>query len=161
MTVPLLGYLMVVTSYPRIARKSREFRSKFQVFCLTFSSRNALNLGNRTARITIVIHANERHILFRSQFWDCSDYLPSGVYFRGIKSMSWEFISISTSRNPSCALLWVELTSWICAGYSFITRKTKNRISCELPVFCRWQFCAKNQKNNGGKEDEWTQGNSL
>ena len=111
MSVPLLGHLIVITSYPRIARKSREFRSKFQVFCLTFSSRNALNLGNRTVRITIVIHANEWHILFRSQFWDCSDYLPIGVYFRGIKSMSWEFISISTMRNPSCAPLWVELTS--------------------------------------------------
>ena len=111
MTVPLLGYLMVVTSYPRIAGKSREFRLKVQVFCLTFSSRNALNLGNRTIRITYMIQANKRHSLFRSQFWDCSDYLPCGVYFRGIKSMSWEFISISTSRNPSCALLWVELTS--------------------------------------------------
>lgn len=65
MTVPLLGYLMVVTSYPRIAGKSQEFRLKVQVFCLTISSRNALNLGNRTIRITIMIHANERHILFR------------------------------------------------------------------------------------------------
>ena len=89
MTVPLLGYLMVVTSYPKIAGKSQEFRSKCQVFCLTISSRNALNLGNRISRITYMIHANERHILFRSQFWDCSDYLPYGAYLREIKSLNW------------------------------------------------------------------------
>lgn len=111
MTVPLLGYLMVVTSYPRIAGKSREFHSKIQVFSLTFTSCNALNLGNRTARITNMIHANERHILFRSQFWDCSDYLLYGAYLRGITSLNWEFVTISTARNPPRAPLWAELTS--------------------------------------------------
>ena len=111
MTVPLLGYLMVVTSYPRIAGKSREFRLKIHGFSLTFTSCNALNLGNRTTRITNMIHANERHILFRSQFWDCSDYLLYGAYLRGITSLNWEFVTISTARNPPRAPLWAELTS--------------------------------------------------
>ena len=111
MSVLLLGHLIVISSYPRIARKSRKCRSKFQVFSLTFTSCNALNLGNRTNRITNMIHVNERHILFRSPFWDCSDYLPCGAYLRGIKSLNWEFVTISTTRNPSCAPLWVELTS--------------------------------------------------
>ena len=105
MTVPLLGYLMVVTSYPGIAGKSREFRLKIHGFSLTFTSCNALNLGNRITRITIMIHANERHILFRSQFWDCSDYLPCGAYLCGIKLLNWEFVTISTTRNPSCSPL--------------------------------------------------------
>ena len=105
MSVPLSGHLIVISSYPRIARKSRECRSKFQVFSLIFTSCDALNLGNRTARITNMIHVNERHILFRSQFWDCSDYLPCGMYLRGIKSLNWEFVTISTTKNPSCAPL--------------------------------------------------------
>ena len=111
MTVPLLGYLMVVTSYPRIAGKSRECRSLFQVFSLIFASCNALNLGNITICITDMIHTNERNILFRSQFWDCSDYLPCDAYLRRIKSLNWGFVTISTTRNPSCAPLCVELTS--------------------------------------------------
>lgn len=72
----------------------------FHVHCITSELYNALNLGNRIARITIVIRAGERHNLFHSQFCDCSHYLLCAAYLRDNKTLNWCFIANIAMRNP-------------------------------------------------------------